>query len=251
MPWGAHMPDDLLNISRAAFDFVDAIEGETSQRVVMERFDRELSQYGFHAWLITGLPNPGGLIDPLMMLNGWPKGWSDLYTKQNLVQNDPVVAHCFRSTVPFDWTDAPYDSLTNPKAKEVMDRATDFRMNHGFCVPIHSSDGFQAVVTMAGERVELTSQVRRALHLMALYAHGKAVELCAPKEFPSPHLLTNREREVLRWTAVGKSSWEISQILGVAESTVTAHVKAAAAKFDTPNRVATVVAALRRGEISL
>ena len=30
-----------------------------------------------------------------------------------------------------------------------------------------------------------------------------------------------------------------------------AHVKAAAAKFDTPNRVATVVAALRRGEISL
>jgi LuxR family quorum sensing-dependent transcriptional regulator len=245
------MADDILDISRAAFDFVDEIENASDQRLVMDRFDRELARYGFHAWLITGLPNPGGRIDPLMMLNGWPQGWTDLYTKLNLVQDDPVVAHCFRSTAPFEWTDAPYDPLTNPRAKEVMDRATDFRMNQGFCVPIHTPDGFQAVVTMAGERVELGGQVRRALHLMALYTHGKAVDLCAPKTCSAPRLLTRREREVLQWTAAGKTSWEISQILGVSESTVTAHIKAAAAKFETHNRVATVVVALLRGEISL
>jgi len=56
---------------------------------------------------------------------------------------------------------------------------------------------------------------------------------------------------VLQWTAAGKTSWEISQILGVAESTVIAHIKAAAGKLNTPNRVATVVVALRRREISL
>jgi LuxR family transcriptional regulator, quorum-sensing system regulator BjaR1 len=242
---------DLLKISRAAFDFVDAIERLSDPRAVIDLFDHELKRYGFHAWLITGLPNHGERIDPLMMLNGWPKGWTETYTRLNLVQNDPVVAHCFRSTAPFDWRDAPYDALTNPKAKEVMDRATDFRMNEGFCVPIHSSEGFQAVVTMAGEQVEAARQVRRALHLMALYAYGKAVELCLPKKLPEARLLTKREREVLQWTAAGKTAWEISQILGVAESTVIAHLKSAAAKYDTPNRVATVVAALRRCEISL
>jgi LuxR family quorum sensing-dependent transcriptional regulator len=242
---------DLLTISRAAFDFVDAIERVTDPGTVIELFDGELKRYGFHAWLITGLPNHGERIDPLMMLNGWPKGWTETYTRLNLVQNDPVVAHCFRSTAPFVWRDAPYDPLTNPKAKEVMDRATDFRMNEGFCVPIHSSEGFQAVVTMAGEQVEAARQVRRALHLMALYAYGKAVELCLPKKFPEPRLLTKREREVLQWTAAGKTAWEISQILGVAESTIIAHLKSAAAKYDTSNRVATVVAALRRCEISL
>jgi LuxR family quorum sensing-dependent transcriptional regulator len=242
---------DLLTISRAAFDFVDAIERVTDPATVIELFDGELKRYGFHAWLITGLPNHGERIDPLMMLNGWPKGWTETYTRLNLVQNDPVVAHCFRSTAPFVWRDAPYDPLTNPKAKEVMDRATDFRMNEGFCVPIHSSEGFQAVVTMAGEQVEAARQVRRALHLMALYAYGKAVELCLPKKFPEPRLLTKREREVLQWTAAGKTACEISQILGVAESTIIAHLKSAAAKYDTSNRVATVVAALRRCEISL
>jgi len=242
--------ENMSGVSRAAFDFIDEIERMSDQRSLIARLDGELKRYGFHAWLITGLPNPGGRIDPLMMLNGWPRGWTDLYTRLNLVQNDPVVAHCFRSTAPFEWTDAPYDPVTNPRAKDVMDRATDFRMNRGFCVPIHTSDGFQAVVTMAGEQVELSGHIKRALHLMALYAYGKAVDLCAPKPFPAARLLTRREREVLQWAATGKSSWEISQILGVAESTVTAHIKAATAKFDTPDRVATVVAALRRGEIS-
>ncbi len=245
------MADEALNISRAAFDFVDDIERMSDRGLVMARFSRELSRHGLHAWLITGLPNPGNRIDPLMMLNGWPAGWTELYTKLNLVQNDPVVAHCFRSIAPFEWDEAPYNASTNPGAQEVMERATDFGMNQGYCVPIHSSEGFQAVVTVAGERVELGGQVKRALHLMALYAHGKAVELCQPKMLPRERLLTKREREVLQWTAAGKSSWEISQILGISESTATAHIKAAAAKFDTPNRVATVVVALRRGEITL
>ena len=186
------------------------------------------------------------------MLNGWQQGWTDLYRRRNLIRNDPIVAHCLRSTAPFEWREAPYDPLANPKAKEVMDRASDFGMREGFCVPIHTSDGYEAVVTMAGERAELSGQVRPALHLMALYAYGKAVDLYMPKRFPAaPALLTKREREVLQWTAAGKTSWEISQILGVAESTITAHIKAAAAKYAAPNRIATVVVALRRGEISL
>jgi DNA-binding CsgD family transcriptional regulator len=63
--------------------------------------------------------------------------------------------------------------------------------------------------------------------------------------------LTKREREVLSWTTAGKTTWEISRILGISHQTVAAHLKAAARKFDTPNKVATVVAALRRGEIAL
>jgi LuxR family quorum sensing-dependent transcriptional regulator len=237
-------------LHQSAFDFVDEIERMTDRQQVVDRLDCELKKFGFHAWLITGLPNPGDRIDPLMMLNGWPSGWTELYTRQNLVQNDPVVAYCFRSTMPFEWTDASYDVMTNPRAKEVMDLATDFRMNRGFCVPIHSSEGFQAVVTMAGNVVDLDGPAKRALHLMALYTYGKAAELCG-RPCAQPRILTKREREVLQWISVGKTAWEVSQILKISEQTVVTHLKAAAIKFDTPNRTATVVAALRRGEISL
>jgi LuxR family quorum sensing-dependent transcriptional regulator len=132
-----------------------------------------------------------------------------------------------------------------------MNRASDFGMNRGFCVPIHTSEGFQAVVTMAGDVVELEGHSRRALQFMALCAQGKAIELCERRKFPKLQILTKREREVLQWTAVGKTAWEISQILHIAEQTVVSHVKSAAEKLDTPNRIATVVAALRRREIAL
>ena len=162
------------------------------------------------------------------------------------------MAHCLRSTAPFEWREAPYDPLANPKAKDVMDRASDFRMREGFCVPIHTSDGYEAIVTMAGERVELSRtgaagaasdgavrlwQGRRSVHAEAVPGGAG--------------LLTKREREVLQWTAAGKTSWEISQILGVAKSTITAHIKAAAAKSMRRTASPRVVVALRRGEISL
>lgn len=245
------MHGEEFDPGRAAFDFVDEIERMTSRDEVTTRLERELARYGFHAWLITGLPTGEDRIDPLMILNGWPKGWTQLYTGQNFVRNDPVVAHCFRSHLPFEWQDAPYDPLGQPKSHEVMLRATDFRMKSGFCVPIHTAEGFQAVVTMAGERVELGGRIKRALHLMAMYAFGKAVELSQSGKVISESCLTNREREVLQWTAAGKTSWEISRILAISENTVTGYIKAAAVKLDTTNRTATVVAALRRGEISL
>ena len=134
-----------------------------------------------------------------------------------------------------------------------MNRATDFRMNHAlYVLDPYTAEGYQAVVSIRrASGSSSRDRFARALHLMALYAYGKAADLCTPKRSPVARVLTEREREVLQWTSIGKSSWEISQILGVAESTVTAHIKAAAAKLDTPNRVATVVVALRRGEISL
>jgi LuxR family quorum sensing-dependent transcriptional regulator len=245
------MTAETFDPGRAAFDFIDAIEHTSERQQVVERFDGELAKYGFHAWLITGLPATDDCIEPLMLLNGWPEGWMRLYTSHKFVRNDPVVEHCFRSTAPFEWHQAPFDPIRSPKAKLVMDRACDFRMLKGLCVPVHTAEGFQAVITMAGEHVELAGHARPALHLMALYAYAKAVDLASPLNPNRQFVLTEREREVLRWTAAGKTAWEISQILGIAEATVTAHIKSAAVKFDAPNRTATVVKAIRRGEIAL
>ena len=43
------MPEGVLDIGRAAFDFVDDIELISDQRLLMDRFGRELGGYGYHA----------------------------------------------------------------------------------------------------------------------------------------------------------------------------------------------------------
>ena len=55
--------------------------------------------------------------------------------------------------------------------------------------------------------------------------------------------LTNREIEVLKWTAYGKTSREVSEILIISVNTVNFHVKNAMAKLQTVNKTATVARA--------
>lgn len=61
--------------------------------------------------------------------------------------------------------------------------------------------------------------------------------------------LTQRESECLTWTANGKTSWEISVILGVSESTATFHLRNAGVKLKASNRAHAVAKALHLGLI--
>ncbi|MFK7859442.1 MAG: substrate-binding domain-containing protein [Granulosicoccus sp.] len=63
--------------------------------------------------------------------------------------------------------------------------------------------------------------------------------------------LTQRETECLTWTARGKTSWEISVILGFSESTATFHLRNAGAKLKASNRANAVAIAIHRGLINL
>jgi DNA-binding CsgD family transcriptional regulator len=72
--------------------------------------------------------------------------------------------------------------------------------------------------------------------------------LLTPKLAPETQVaLTSREKEVLRWTAEGKTSYEISQILDVSERTVNFHVNNAVAKLGTSNKTQAAVKATALG----
>jgi len=64
------------------------------------------------------------------------------------------------------------------------------------------------------------------------------------------HELTRREVQCLYWTAQGKTSWEIACILGIAESTITYHLRNSIRKLNASNRVHAVAKALNESLIS-
>lgn len=64
-------------------------------------------------------------------------------------------------------------------------------------------------------------------------------------------VLTAQERNVLYWTAEGKTQWEISVILGIAETTVKTHLKNSRLKLEASNKTHTVVKAIRQSELPL
>jgi DNA-binding NarL/FixJ family response regulator len=74
------------------------------------------------------------------------------------------------------------------------------------------------------------------------------------REVPAPHQpepLTERETEVLRELALGKSNKEIAATLVIAEKTVRTHVSSILAKLDVTSRTQAALHALRSGLVSL
>jgi len=63
--------------------------------------------------------------------------------------------------------------------------------------------------------------------------------------------LTPRERDVLRWSAEGKTVEETAVILEISPHTVGEHLKNIRRKLGTQNGAHTVAVAIRRGELSV
>jgi LuxR family quorum sensing-dependent transcriptional regulator len=122
--------------------------------------------------------------------------------------------------------------------------AADFGLVRGFIVPIHGPGGYEACVGMAGVTLDLPAETKPMLHLMALYAFNRVHQFASgrPEEKPP---LTSREREVLAWSAQGKSAWEIGEILSVAKRTVDEHAQTAMRKLGAANRTQAVAIAIR------
>lgn len=64
---------------------------------------------------------------------------------------------------------------------------------------------------------------------------------------PPPIRLSDRELEIVRWCAKGKTASEIGLILSVAERTVNYHIKNLITKFNACNKMSAVIAASKAG----
>ena len=242
------MADAARQWGRRALDFVDAVERLNAPGVV-RLFESEIRACGFHAYIMAGLPAPGTALADLTLANGWPAEWFDLYTRENFSALDPVPRYGASTVQPFEWSEARYDKDRDPAAHLVMTRATEFQLRDGYCIPMQYDEG-GAVISLATEHLHLDPLSKSALQLIGVYAHNRIRSL-AKSQRRKRDLLTAREREVLRWVAGGKTSWEISVILRISERTVKFHLVEASRKLNAVNRTSAVAKALAWGLIKL
>ncbi len=231
---------------------IENVQRQSSADGILSLLYDAIGQYGFQKFIVSGLPDPGMDVRPFVLLSGWDDEWYQRYTSLNYVHLDPVARHCFTTSRPFDWSDAPYDGETDLSARRVMEEARDFGMDQGFCVPIHMEGGMQGVVSLVGDTGHLDDTARLELHMLALYAHGRLRFLHGTDEALAPRrAITRREAEVLKWVANGKTAADIAEITGLTARTVNQHCENAQRRLGTNNRLHTVVEAIRHKLIAL
>jgi LuxR family transcriptional regulator, quorum-sensing system regulator BjaR1 len=227
-----------------ALDFIEGLERKATVNAAMDAMETAFARFGFQTLIVTGLPNPEQRFEQVVLAKRWPAEWFKMYTAQQYIRVDPVARYCRRSHNPFEWSEAPFDHEREPRAVEVMRRASDFNMAYGFIVPIHGFSGYEACISLGGAHLDLNARSKPAIHLMAMYGFDRIRQLLAPTLL-TPHRVTSREREVLSWAAEGKSAWAIGAILGISQRTVEEHLAAACRKLGAVNRTHAVAIGIR------
>jgi DNA-binding NarL/FixJ family response regulator len=93
-------------------------------------------------------------------------------------------------------------------------------------------------------------EIRDAIRAVAAGKSMLPVEIASKLAESMAHPdLTERERQVLQYIAVGKSNKEIGQMLYISENTVKGHVKSILTKLDALGRTEAIAIATRRGLI--
>lgn len=245
------MPANAAACSDEAFAFIECLDHiETTKRII-DVMMRSLAYFGIEHFIVTGLPNYRERFEQSVLLRKWPVGWFELYARKDYVRVDPVIRHCRETVQPFEWTEALYDPERDTAAREVMERASDFGLRRGFSLPVHGLQGQTTCFSMSGPQPDLTQRAKPSLHLMAMYAFERIRQIAGPVRIEVANPLTKREQEVLKWAAVGKSSVDVSTVLGISPRTVTAHTVNAMQKLGASNRTHAVARAITEGFIKI
>lgn len=234
----------------------------------IERSDRAVSPEELFALLIDAAASEGfefvayGVLTyqesrqlantlPPYIAHNYPTSWQAQYASQKYCVADPIVVHTPHIGRPYLWRWLPKWFTLDALQRRIMEEASVAGLKNGVGIPLHGPWGKVAVVSFASTLEDVDPRAHLG-HLAALATlfHGTFASGGVRDDAP-PVRLSEREKDCLRWTAQGKSSWDISMILKISENTVNFHVKNAMRKLGTTSRTTAVVKAMLQGLIGM
>ncbi|HDS1735686.1 autoinducer binding domain-containing protein [Pseudomonas sp. BP8] len=181
----------------------------------------------------------------IILYNNYPRAWTAYYTSDEVFKQDPVANQCHRSTLAALWTDDLYSEVP-----EFREKACSHGLRHGWTQSVHDQRHNETQLSVARplgaidicEFYENSARVLWLCHnLHALLSeHHLAGMAPVPK-------LTERELEVLKWSADGKTAADIARILSLSTSTVNFHIRSLISKTNAANKAGAIAIAASRG----
>ena len=184
----------------------------------------------------------------LFMYSNYPREWIERYQRDDLYKQDSAANASHVSTMPVLWTDDLYR-----EAPQFRKAACQSGLRHGWTQSLHDQQHNESQISVA--------RSRRSISIDELYKKAANVQWLSHKlhEVISAHHLTalcppqpkmsERELEVLRWSAAGKTAADVACILSLSTSTVNFHIRSVITKTNAANKAGAIAIAVMRGWI--
>lgn len=212
-----------------AFDRVSDVGGIT-RLIEQQTLDMGFDYYALY------IRHPVPFTRPeVFVFNNYPKAWVRIWMREKYADYDPVIAFCQTPGKLLLWHDPEL-----PKNNVVMEAAKVQGIQSGFSYSVMEKNRATGILSMAsrkmpeGERFGEENQLK--LHyLTALFLEG-LMRINDVSMSVMSMTLSQRELEILKWTAEGKTAIEIALILSISEHTVNFHQKKMQKKFNAQNK---------------
>lgn len=229
-----------------------AIQSSGNLQVISEITEKFIQRHEVDKFAVAFVAQNGMETTEFVPLSNISSEFLRLYAERDYFLLDPLAQFCLRTTTPFIWEETLSLRDQAPIVKRIYSEASEFGIPNGMSMPVRGFEGLRGSVTFAGERSRFGPKEKLELEILGLVLHARVGELCHTITDRAQTLrLTAREQETLRWAALGKTSDDIADILGLTKRTVDQHFENAARKLGTVNRTHTVAKALRNNLITL
>jgi len=212
-----------------------------------------LQNYGLEHLAYAAINLPSATRNSLIAVT-YPPDWQKHYLQEGYVNVDPIVQAGMGGILPVDWETV---DRSDPLVVRFFDEAQGFRISpKGLSFPIRGRHGEFALFSVTSalrdrEWRKLKKDYMRDFMVLAYYFHSWALKIESDERIELVPKLSVREKDCLRWRAVGKSDWEIGEILAIGERTVKFHLETARSKLGATNTLHAVAKAMSRGLVAL
>ncbi len=234
-------------------EFITASNAATALDELFSGLSEACSAIGFEMVTYAHLTkHPSMNTDAgVVVATTYPQDYIAYYVDKKLFQSDPGVPCCFAYRSAFTWDqilsirDLPKYSLDYVKELNCSG------MVDGVMVPLHGPHSEVACLGLASSgRVRADRDTLSKAQIFGVQFHTAFARL-ASTELPKQLIkLTERECEILLWSAEGKSVGVIGEILGTSENNVKYHLKKIYHALGVTDRVQAVLKARLLGLIN-
>ncbi|WP_417681272.1 helix-turn-helix transcriptional regulator [Roseibium sp.] len=234
---------------------IEAIQNAQSQAEAFGRFCDFIREYGYDRAAFSLISDHPSIGEKAFhgVSTSYPDDWMAHYREQDFHTIDPVFQLILNKPGGFFWSQAiaslrdhqVFDESVLEKSQKMMREAGDAGMADGIGVSIINAWGEVAGIGVSRPHCESDQDVRSLadIYFLAAVLHEKYMSYYETECLPR---LTQREKDVLCWSASGKTDWEIAKITGISTATVRFHWNNIFSKMGVNSKISATINAVRR-----
>ncbi|HVY86378.1 MAG TPA: autoinducer binding domain-containing protein [Caulobacterales bacterium] len=237
---------------RTALDFIDKASLAADMSELQALLRRTLDDEGVtHFALLALARSPNGARMPMLLNEPVHVAWAEHYQNEGYYNVDAVVHRVLGAPNGVTWSDVEAQPMSRAARNLFGECRSALRVDGGFALPTYDVDGFAGVIAMYYAE-EPDSERLRAFKLIGHFAMERAKELHGLNtDGVGACPLTAQQREILAFSAHGKSDLAIGEAMGLSHKTINHHVERAKSTLGVRTRRQAIAIALQRGWIMI